>query len=260
MRKLLLALLFPFALAAQTPVTIQNPSFETGAPSGTTVSNNWNYGPVPGWNCNGTGGEFNPTSTQVQSGIAGSTTLWLNANASCSQDLGPVQANATYTLTYSVGSQVGFVAPSSYTVSLGLSGCTTSGTPPATQGALVQQTLTCTAGASGELILTLSNSASQVLFDNLSLVIPGPPPPFVWQQPGLSATFPLQLPPSCGPSDGTPCSFSLQVVMPASQCSVDPTGATMTCTGNVGTVNLLKSITLPTPQTQSVTIVTVAPQ
>jgi len=162
----LLACLFVLpAGKAQTAVPINNPSFEIGLPT----NPNWNFFPISGWTCTGTGGEFAPTSSQVSSGKTGLSVLWVDGGASCSQDVGPIIPNAIYTLTYSVGGQPQYGVPSGYSVSLGLPGCTLSGNPPTTVGVLVVQTLTCTAGASGELIITLANSGTQVLFDNLNL-------------------------------------------------------------------------------------------
>lgn len=178
MRKLAL-LLTLLAASVSHAQTIQNPSFEVSAPVG---AGNWNYGPVSGWNCGGTGGLFTPALAAVRSGVVGTTTLWLNPGASCSQDLGPVQAGATYILTYLVGSQIGF-NPTGFVVSLGIPGCVTTGPTPST-GAITQQTMTCTAGASGELVLTLSNTSSQVIFDNLALTVSVPqiPPRIVTYQ------------------------------------------------------------------------------
>jgi hypothetical protein len=239
MKRLLLILLLAGSLSAQT---IQNPSFELSPPT----SPNWNYGPVPNWQC--TGGQlglFSPTASQVHSGVTGLTTLWLNAGTACTQDAGPVAANTSYLLTVSVGSQIGFNG--SYTLSY--AGCSVSGTTG--QGILVPVTLACP-NATGELLISLSTTSGQVLFDNLSLTIPGPPPPFVFQlQGGPAVTFMMFVPPACSSADGTPCSIQIQVIIPpAAVCTTDAVG-TMTCTAPTGQINLVKSTA---SQTQTVPV------
>ena len=80
----------------------------------------------------------------------------------------------------------------------------------------------------------------------------GPPPPFVWVMPGLgTATFPMNIPPACGPSDGT-CSIQIQV------CDTSKTPP-VCMVSSQGTITLLKNITLPTPQQQAIPLVTVTP-
>lgn len=74
-----------------------------------------------------------------------------------------------------------------------------------------------------------------------------PPSPFVFQlQGGPKVTFPMTAPPACTPADGT-CSIAIQVCMPDG----------VTCMTGIGTLSLLKTVTLPVPQTQT-TIVAVA--
>lgn len=245
---LTLLLISPLPAMGQTPVAIQNPSFEVGAPAG---SPNWNL-TVPGWNCSGNYGEFAPTPAQVKSGVDQTSTLWLNSGALCSQDLGPVVPNATYNLTYSVGAQTPqYGPPTGYSASLGMPNCTPMTVTP-TSGALTAQALTCKSSASGELILTLSNTGGQALFDNLVLTVTpsGPPPPLVFTIPGLgTATFPMVAPPSCGPNDGT-CSIQIQVC----DTSVSPPNC---ITSSQGTIVLIKSVTLPIPQTSAILVVQV---
>jgi hypothetical protein len=82
--------------------------------------------------------------------------------------------------------------------------------------------------------------------------IPGTPTPFVWIMPGLGmATFPMYIPPACGPADGA-CSIQIQV------CDTSKTPP-LCMTSSQGTITLLKNITLPTPQQQSIPLVTVTP-
>ncbi len=84
----------------------------------------------------------------------------------------------------------------------------------------------------------------------IQLVPAGPPPPFVWVMPGLgTATFTMYVPPACGPNDGT-CSIAIQV------CDTSQTPP-LCMTAPIGTLSLLKTISLPTPQTQTIPIVTV---
>jgi len=86
-----------------------------------------------------------------------------------------------------------------------------------------------------------------------------PPQPFVYTLPGLgTATFSMNLPPTCGPTD-TACSIQIQVVMPvaSSTCTTDSNGFT-TCTGGVGALYLVKSYTAADGTTQTLTVPVVA--
>jgi hypothetical protein len=76
--------------------------------------------------------------------------------------------------------------------------------------------------------------------------------PLVWVMPGLgTATFPMNIPPACSPTDGT-CSIQIQV------CDTSKTPP-VCMTSSQGTITLLKNVTLPTPQQQSIPLVTVTP-
>jgi hypothetical protein len=86
----------------------------------------------------------------------------------------------------------------------------------------------------------------------------GPPPPYVFQlQGGPKVTFPMTSPPACTPADGT-CSITIQISAPVGTvCTTDSTGTI--CTGAVGTLSLVKSVTLPVPQTQTIPVAVASP-
>lgn len=172
MRKLLPFLLLAAPLAsAQTTVPIQNPSFEQSAPV-----NDWNNGPVPGWNCTGSGGLWQPLSRGYYATVPdGATVLW-KGSGPCSQDTGlPVAANRIYKLTVPVGHRKdGY--DNSYTLSLSAGTtvlCTKTGSNALiTLGGWAPQELPCTIGdvaPAGNLVVTLSAAGSQVAFDNVTL-------------------------------------------------------------------------------------------
>ena len=106
--------------------------------------------------------------------------------------------------------------------------------------------------AAGNITASATYSAPMYWFAGAAVLSIGPPPPFVWQMPGLgTATFPMNIPPACGPSDGT-CSIQIQV------CDTSKTPP-VCMTSSQGTITLLKNITLPAPQQQSIPLVTVTP-
>jgi hypothetical protein len=262
MKRLLLALLFPLALAAQTVV---NPSFEVN-PSVPNFSQGtggpWGTAAPSGWTMTGNGGLWQPDTTVCgyNSLPNGATVAWSDG-ATFSQDVGQAQANQVYTLTVFVGHR-GCQPTANFTISL-YSGTTLLCQTVGTNANIPQNTFvsencsaTITAAPMADLVIQLSASGSEVDFDEVSLVAvaTGPPPPFLFQlQGGPLVNFPMYIPPACGPNDGT-CSIQIQVVMPANLCSTDPTGQTMTCTGTSGQINLLKNITLPVPQTQTIPV------
>lgn len=180
--------LFTLPLSAQT---VMNSSFEANAPTG-----NYNFAAPTGWTCPNIGGGRgmqNPTAAQVGSGIDGNTVIWVNAGAGCSQDVGPAVAATNYSLVVSVGSQNGFTG--GYTIAYG--GCSVSGTTK--QGSLLPVTLPCPT-PTGELVISLSTTSGQVLFDNVVLTSTSavPPPPPVFQ----TTSFGAQLV-NCVICDGT---------------------------------------------------------
>jgi hypothetical protein len=95
-----------------------------------------------------------------------------------------------------------------------------------------------------------NGSTGNVLMAAYANAPPPPPQPFVWVMPGLgTATFPMQIPPACGPNDGT-CSIAIQV------CDTSQTPP-LCMTAPIGTLSLIKTISLPTPQVQTIPVVTV---
>lgn len=212
MKTLLAAILLLRALpvvAQGTPIAIVNPSFELSpsVPVGDPVGP-WGNGAIAGWTASGSVGEWQPAASQFASLPDGQTVAWSNGG-SISQDLGvPVQANATYTLSVYVGHRFGgWVANYAINLNAGTanlcSATGSNGTIPA--GTFQQITLTCPAGANpaaGNLSIVLSGTGAQIDFDNVSLTIPGQPPPFVFTLNGFgSFTFPMQVPPDCSAGD-----------------------------------------------------------
>lgn len=142
---------------SQTSPLVTNGSFEVNPPNGS-----YNYGAPTGWKCIGPSyGMQNPTPSQLSSGVDGKTVLWVNTGTTCSQDVGPTASGVNYSLTVSIGSQGGFTG--AYTLSY--AGCTVSGST--TSGSLVPVTLPC--AASGEIVISLTTTSGQVIFDNVTL-------------------------------------------------------------------------------------------
>jgi hypothetical protein len=252
-RNSLLALLLLASPAfAQTPVPVVNPSFE--------ASGGWTFGPGSG--------PWAPGSGAYASIPDGKLIGYANANGSITQDLGvSALSNNIYTLQLWVGHRLdGYAAKATIQLLAGTTSLCSltvdSSTIPA--GTFAQQTLTCPVGATaptGDLIISVVSAGTQTDIDNVTLsYAPATPQSFVWQMPGLgTVTFPMQIPPACGPSDGV-CSIQIQIVMPAANgtCSAD-SNQNITCTGNAGTLNLIKTVSLPVPQTQTIVVAIASP-
>ena len=165
MRLALLFLLLPGLAAAQSVV---NPSFETSAlPLG-----GFNFVPPYGWNCSGTVGLWSPGASYYQKVPDGVSVVFINAGASCKQDLGQVAAG-NYTFSVFVGNRADKAGASgSWTASA--PGCTQSGSngaiPP---GTFTQITQSCAVPA-GDLTVTLSCIVAQCDFDMVNVA--GTPP------------------------------------------------------------------------------------
>jgi hypothetical protein len=102
----------------------------------------------------------------------------------------------------------------------------------------------------GSITLGDTNTNQDAILNAIDIELAGPPPPFVWVMPGLgTATFPMQIPPACGPNDGT-CSIQIQV------CDTSQTPP-VCMTAPIGTLSLIKTISLPTPQVQTIPVVVV---
>lgn len=189
---LIALLLFASPAFAQT---VTNPSFEANPPTG-----NYNIYVCPqAWTCVAQYyGMQNSTPAQVASGINGNTVAWVQGG-SITQDIGPAVAATNYSLTVSVGSQVGFYG--NYTISYG--GCTVSGTT--TVGSLVPVTLPCPA-PTGELIISLATTSGQVLFDNVTLTST---PSVILAPVTLNLTTKIVFCVTCDRTDDTPAQGSL---------------------------------------------------
>jgi hypothetical protein len=169
-------------VVAQTQVTIQNPSFETHNALTSSASNtgSWNAGPIPSWNCSGAFfGSWQPAVPNAFSAIPdGSDVIFVSG--SCTQNLGVTAVpNSIYTLTAFTGHRADSTADNSSTWIISLYAgttqlCAASG-PVSTVpvGAFLQQTLSCPVGASppsGNLVVSLSDSGNEAVFDGISLV------------------------------------------------------------------------------------------
>ena len=229
MKRLLFALLCPLTLAAQTPVTIQNASFEThntfdtGA-SGPCAVNDYNLsGPIPSWAATGSGyfGSWQPCSAFFTSIPDGSTIAFTNG-PTLTQDLGvTAQANGTYTLNIYVGRRLDSVTGVALLEVLAgaTSLCSLSVDSSAlSPGTFAKETITCSTGSTvptGDLTVSLGCSGSQCSFDNINLIFTPGPPKFTFGGSGGGVGFTVTMlsgaftAPTCGPNDGK-CSLSLQ--------------------------------------------------
>lgn len=180
---LLIAILIPAAFA-QTPVVVQNNSFETYNPLST--SNNcpdgslskWNYGPVPAWTTGGSGlsGTLIPGHC-VYVSIPNGAAIFYTDGPSLTQDLGTGPAvGVTYTVTAYVGHRLnGNIAQSSMVSLLVGStvGCSSSvllaSIPPGAFQAVSCSYTTPAVAPVGNLKISLSTVGTQSNFDNVSL-------------------------------------------------------------------------------------------
>jgi hypothetical protein len=176
MKRFLILALWAMPLIGQTPVTVQNPTFEAPV----TFSHNnpaygpWEIGSVPGWTCGPNAGVWQPAAVLYTSLQAGQSVLLFAAKETCTQDVGLAQAG-TYTLTAFVGNRAdGVNAAASTTVALSagtspLCAATTFNGPIAS-GTFILSTQTCSAtNPSGDVIVSLSCSAPQCNVASLAL-------------------------------------------------------------------------------------------
>jgi hypothetical protein len=251
MKRILLALLFPLALFAQTPVTIQNPNFAASPSVPNTGSGGvWGVAPISGWTTSGPVGLWQPDTTGCGfASQAGNTLAWMNSGSALSQDLGVGAASGlTYTLTVPIGLR-GCFYPVNYTISLSVGAtplCSQSGSNGTlTVGTLTPQTITCqmpTPAPSGDLIVSISvsgNQNGQLEVGTITLTSAGAYV-FVLSTCGVSTctfTFPIANAPSlpaCGSADGT-CSLSIQV------CDTSVTPANCLTLSTTGAINIVKT-------------------
>jgi hypothetical protein len=181
MKRLLLALLFACPLAAQTPVTIQNPSFETfNALTTCNSSNCYNTGPIPSWK--GSGGSVQFTSLIYSAMCDGPTVAYSNGGT-LTQDLGiSAQSNGTYSLNVCVGHRLdGYAATATIQLLAGTTSLCSLSVNEAniTAGTFSKQTLSCptTTAPTGDLTISLGCSTAQCDFDAVSLTFQPTNPP-----------------------------------------------------------------------------------
>jgi hypothetical protein len=179
MRKLIVLFLLASPCFAQTPVTIQNPSFET--PAGSWIP--WDGGQYAGSAANWVIADPNhfciwqPTSDYFTTLPAGLTIACLDAD-SASQDLGQAVAiNSTYVLTVAIGQRLDGLN-NNYTLALNAGStqvCAKSGSNSTiTPGTFSDVWLTCLTGASvatGDLTVVLTSAGRQLEFDNVRLTV-----------------------------------------------------------------------------------------
>jgi hypothetical protein len=247
MRKLLALLLWALPLAAQTPVFVANPSFESAVTFSTTNANgSWELGTVPAWT--GTGGVWAPNTNEYATLINGTQVLFISSGSE-TQDLG-IQQQGTYSLTVQQGNRAdGQGATASCTVSLGTATVVTpnSGIPLGTWQ-IVLLTYTPPSNPAGDLILSLSGAGGQCNFDDVSVTFlpAAPPAPYVFVLPNCGKagstctfTFPIAAAPSlpaCATAD-TGCYLSIQV------CDTSVTPANCLTLSSSGTINIVVNST-----------------
>jgi hypothetical protein len=256
---LLLLAALPVKAQTQVPVSIQNPSFAAAVPLNAAPEGPYNLGPVPSWTLTGFGGIWQPAKSYYPALPAGTSVLWLGGG-SVTQDLGPI-TNSAYIFTVSVGRRSdGMTA--NYTMSLSIgatpfcSQTASNGTIPA--GTFITQTLN-SAGCPvpnpipvGNLVVTLSSDGQQVDFGNVAITMVPSSAAAIMQLtvPGFGILQFYILNASqvsfCEPNDGT-CTIQFQVCNTANPpvCSMLP----------FGTIQMVKTVTLPTPQTLTQTII-----
>ena len=178
------AIVLGIALAAgplkADSVAIQNASFETTNPltfGGCGTGCAYNYGPIPDWTLNGTGGSFQPGPTYYTS-IPDGTTVAFSSGGSISQVLGvSLLPDTTYSLSVDVGNRLdGFGSGTAYSIGLdagstllnSISGSNSTITP----GTFQEETLTYTTGSTvtpGDLSIILGSGFGQSNFDDVRL-------------------------------------------------------------------------------------------
>ena len=94
-------------LYADTPISIQNASFETYNPLTSACGTGcaFNHGPIPGWT--GTGGSWEPNSTYFNTPPPDGSIVAYTSGGTISQDLGvTLLSNSIYTLSVFVGNRL----------------------------------------------------------------------------------------------------------------------------------------------------------
>jgi hypothetical protein len=182
---------------AQTPIAVQNPSFETGTlstsnscPDGSISK--WNFGPVPSWTVAGTAsssyGVLVPAHCVYPSVPDGIAILYTNG-PTLTQDLGiSASAGSTYILTAYVGHRLNGNIAQSSTVSLFVGSTvacsTTVQLSTIAPGTFLPVSCLYTAPVAppaGDLIISLSTAGAQSDFDNVSMTVNQRHATLTWQ-------------------------------------------------------------------------------
>lgn len=161
-------------------ISIQNASFENTAPltfAGCGTGCAYNFGQIPDWTLNGTGGSFQPGSTYYNSLPDGSIVAF-SSGGSISQALAvSLLPDTTYTLSVDVGHRLdGFGSGTGFSISLdagstllsAIGGSSSTITP----GTFQEETLTYTTGSTvtpGDLSIILGSGFGQSNFDDVRL-------------------------------------------------------------------------------------------
>ena len=183
---------------AQTPIAVQNPSFEMhGTPTGSNLcpdgtKQQWNFGPVPGWVATGTNtnsfGTLLPSHCVYTSIPDGAAVLYTNG-PTLTQDLGiPATGGSTYILTAYVGHRLNGNIAQSSTVSLlvgsAVACSTTVQLSTIAPGTFLPISCLYTAPVTpplGDLIISLSTAGAQSDFDNVSMTVNQRHATLTWQ-------------------------------------------------------------------------------
>ncbi len=176
-----LSLVTASALAAATPLTIVNASFESDTVFSSEIgSTGWSTGVLSGWDVTGETGVWNPrTPTYFPGGIPDGINVAFSNGGNISQTLSAVLDNSTrYSLSVAVGTRTD-VAAQNYSIELLAGGVLIASisnpvTPPSYSGTFQVATLNFTSGESellaGQALgIRFVSGGPQVDYDNVTL-------------------------------------------------------------------------------------------
>ena len=179
--------LFAVRSAKADSVTIQNADFsQLGAPLSNSCGTNcaWNYGPIPGWTISSgsVAGSQELNSSYYYSLPPGETYMAYINGGEITQDVGPLMADTTYSLTVYVGDRLdGYTTDYSFGLKSGFTGLAEwSNNSLITPGTFAPETISFTTGDNinpGDLTIFLADAGPQADFGNVSLTAVATPEP-----------------------------------------------------------------------------------